>query len=234
MQIRYEFNNKNFNLIPGAPIAYWVSQKFVKPFEVGSLLVDLIPVKKGMDTGDNDKYLRLWYETDYTKIDLFNHSKVYIPYDKGGDFRRWYGNNDYVLNWKNDGYELKHSKANLRSMHLYFKPSITWSALTSYLSSFRYSSFNGCFDSAGSSMFPEKTKTNYYLGYCNSVLANYFLDVINPTLNYGAGSVGMLPVINKIFDIDEIDKIVNQNISKSKKDWDSFETSWDFKKHPLI
>ena len=81
MQIRYEFNNKNFNLIPGAPIAYWVSQKFVKPFEVGSLLVDLIPVKKGMDTGDNDKYLRLWYETDYTKIDLFNHSKVYIPYD---------------------------------------------------------------------------------------------------------------------------------------------------------
>lgn len=234
MQLRYEFNTNNFNLIPGSPFAYWVSAKFVKPFKNGSLLVDLIPVKKGMDTGNNEKYLKLWYEINYSKVDLFNHSKMYIPYDKGGDFRRWYGNNDYVLNWNNDGYELKHSKANLRSMYLYFRPSITWSALTSYLSSFRYSKYNGSFDSAGSSMFPEKERNKYYLGYCNSVLANYFLDVINPTLNYGAGSVGMLPILDDIFKNNEIDFLVSNNIKNSQQDWDSFETSWDFKKHPLI
>lgn len=144
----------DFNKIPGSPIAYWCSPKVIKVFEQSKSLGELIPVKKGMDTGDNGRFIRLWYEINYSKFDKFSHTKKWIPYDKGGIYRKWFGNNDYVLNWEDDGCELKHSKANLRSQHLYFKKSITWNALSSANTCFRASLYNGTFDSAGSSMFP--------------------------------------------------------------------------------
>lgn len=221
----------NFDKIPGSPIAYWCSPKVIKVFEKSKSLGELIPVKKGMDTGDNGRFIRLWYEINYSKFDKFFHTKKWIPYDKGGIYRKWFGNNDYVLNWEDDGCELKHSKANLRSQHLYFKKSITWNALSSANTCFRASLYNGTFDSAGSSMFPNED-FEYFLGLMNSVQTQYFLNIINPTLNYGAGSISNTPVI--FSPNSSIKKCVIQNINLSKLDWDEFETSWDFQYHPLL
>ena len=226
-----QVNTENFSKIPGSPIAYWCNSKVIKVFSHSKLLGNNVPTKKGMDTGNNDYFIRLWYEISFVKFDCIKHSKKWVPYDKGGIFRKWYGNNDYVVNWENDGKELKNSKANLRSVNLYFQKSITWNALSSANTCFRASIYNGTFDSAGSSMFP-KDHFNYYLGLMNSVQTQYFLNIINPTLNYGAGSIANTPII--IQDNNKIDKYVEENISLSKSDWDSFETSWDFKVHPLV
>lgn len=231
---RYAAKQENFSKIPGMPVAYWVSENFVNVFDVGKQLGDLIPVKKGMDTGDNDYFLKMWFEVSLSKIDFEQGSKKWIPYDKGGNFRKWYGNNEYVLNWENDGYELKNSKANLRSKHLYFKESITWNALSSADTCFRYSIYKGSFDSAGSSMFPMENDMYYYLGIMNSSLIKDYLKIINPTLNYGAGSIALSPVIFDNNKKNDIDTLVKENIEISRQDWDSFETSWDFEKHPLI
>ena len=229
----YTAVQENFLKIPGYPIAYWSSKNFIEDFTRGHLLGKCIPVKKGMDTGDNDKYLRLWYEVEIDRIDLFGGKKKWVPYDKGGDYRKWFGNNSYVLNWYNDGFELKHSKANLRSQHLYFRESITWNALSAGNTSFRYSMYKGTFDSAGSSMFPQIKDIPFYLGLMCSKISQHFLNVINPTINYGAGSVSMIPVIKPLNE-DEIIRLSSECIITAKKDWDSFETSWDFKRHPLI
>jgi hypothetical protein len=230
----YTANQENFSKIPGSPVAYWVGENFVRAFEVGNLLGNSIPVKKGMDTGNNDYFLKLWFEISFFSIDFFTHSKKWIPYDKGGNFRKWYGNNEYILNWENDGSELKNSKANLRSKNLYFRPSITWNALSSANTCFRYSKFNGSFDSAGSSMFPNEKDIFFYLGLMNTNVIQNYLSVINPTLNYGAGSMAQVPVIVDESQKTEIDTLVEENINISKKDWDSFEISWDFNKHPLV
>ena len=225
---------ENFSKIPGMPVAYWVSENFVNVFDVGKQLGDLIPVKKGMDTGDNDYFLKMWYEVNLLKIDFEHGSKKWIPYDKGGNFRKWYGNNEYVVNWENDGHELKNSKANLRSKHLYFKESITWNALSSADTCFRYSMYKGSFDSAGSSMFPMKNDMFYYLGIMNSSLIRDYLKIINPTLNYGAGSIALSPIIIRNDKKENVNALVEENVTLSKQDWDSFETSWDFERHPLV
>ena len=230
----YKSDQSNFSKIPGSPIAYWVSENFLKDFEIGQNLGDIIPVKKGMDTGDNEYFLRYWFEVNRKKIDLFKGNEKWIPYDKGGNYRKWFGNNEYVLNWNIDGSELKNSKANLRSKQLYFKKSITWNALSSYNTCFRYSIYKGSFDSAGSSMFPNEKDMEYYLGIMNCKQTQYFLNIINPTLNYGAGSISQVPIIiSDNYKLD-IEKIVNANVLLSKLDWDSFETSWDFARHPLL
>lgn len=187
-----------------------------------------------MDTGNNDLFLKLWTEVSYNDIDLVSGTKKWIPYDKGGEFRKWYGNNCYVLYWENNGYDLKKSTANLRSIHLYFKESITWNALSSSNTSFRFSNFKGSFDSAGSSMFPLNKDTYYYLGLMNSKIAELSLRIINPTLNFGAGSISNVPIVfNKDMD-NRIDDVVSNSISISREDWDSYETSWDFMKSPLV
>ena len=227
---------EDFSKIPGSPVAYWVSDRFRNAFQIGDLLGSLIPVKKGMDTGNNDYFLKYWFEVSVCTIDYTNHLRKWVPYDKGGDYRKWYGNNEYVLNWECDGIELKNSKANLRSKHLYFIPSITWSALSASNTSFRYSKYKGAFDSAGSSMFPNRDRLFFFLGLMNTKVVQYYLNIINPTLNYGAGSMAQVPVIipeaEKV--LSSINTFVEENIYWSESDWDSFETSWDFKKHPFL
>ena len=236
------FNDKNkftikqnvFRNIPNYPLAYWINNEIINVFSNSKKLGDLMPVKKGMDTGNNSKYLRFWFEISNLKFTPFFKNAKWVPYDKGGSFRKWYGNNEYVINWDNDGYELKNSKANLRSKHLYFKKSITWNALSSSKTCFRFSEFESIFDSAGSSLFPE-SNMNYYLGLLNSNQTQLFLDIINPTLNYGAGSMSNVPII--IGDAEKlmiIDSIVNNNILITKQDWDDYEISWNFEKHPFI
>ena len=230
---KFIIKQSNFNNIPSNPIAYWIDNSIINVFENSDSLGSLVSVKKGMDTGNNNKFLRFWFEVSKNRLSPFNNHEKWVPYDKGGNYRKWYGNNDYVVNWENDGYELKNSKANLRSKQLYFRKSITWNALSSSKTCFRYSEFESIFDSAGSSLFPNEN-LNYYLGLLNSKQTQLFLDIINPTLNYGAGSMANVPVIFDENKFNTINLIVKNNIQISKNDWDDYESSWNFKKHPFI
>ena len=228
----------NFTKIPGSPIGYWVSEKVIKSF-LKPCIGTLFPVKKGMDTGDNSLFLRLWYEVEYQKIGLYlsNESflklnKKWAPYNKGGSQRKWYGNNDVFVLWENDGFALENSKANLRSKSLYFQDSVTWNALTSSSPTSRLSNYGALFDSAGSSMFPPQEILYYILGFLNSQCASYILQFINPTLNFGAGTMSLLPYISS--SNCDIDTFVHSSISISKQDWDAHETSWDFRENELV
>jgi hypothetical protein len=231
---KYNFNISKFKQVPEGIFVYWISEAYVIGFKNGTPIGELYPVKKGMDTGDNKTFLRFWHEVEYNTIDLFYGKKKWIPYDKGGAFKRWYGNNQYILFWENNGEKIKKTKANLRSQHLYFKESITWSALTSSQTSFRFSKFKGSFDSAGSSLFPNEKDMYTQLAFLNTKVVQSYLDIINPTLNYGAGSMSLVPFIKPRKNEDLIQKLAIENINNVKEDWDSFETSWDFARHPLV
>lgn len=224
----YVKNQKDFEKIPGNNIGYWLSDNMIKMFDF-NLLGNIEHVKKGADTGNNDYFLKFWHEVSNKNIGFY-----WVPYNKGGGFRRWYGNYEYLIYWKDDGKELKESKANLRSKHLYFTDSITWSALTAGKFNARFSNKKTIFDSAGSSMFLNKSINNLkiYLGILNNKITQQLLKVINPTLNYGAGSVSVIP-ITKIENLN-IESKVESNISISQQEWNSRETSWDFKQNELI
>lgn len=230
----YIADQSNFSKIPGSPIAYWAGENFISVFEKGVLIGNIFPVKKGMDTSDNDRFLRFWYEISSKKFSfghLASNCKWY-PYDKGGNFRRWYGNKEYIVNYENNGYELVHSTANLRSRQLYFKEHITWSALTASYTSFRYSDYKSIFDSAGSSMFPDSNQIYYVLALMNTRVFDLIMSIINPTINYGAGSMSLVPLVYE--ENTQTHKLVSNNIDISRSDWDSYETSWDFKRHPMV
>ena len=228
---------KNFEKIPGAPIGYWVSEKMIEAFE-NSLLNSFIPVKKGLDTGNNDYFLKYWHEVSNVKIGIRQTKSSFeeqnykwAPHDKGGSFRRWYGNNEWIINWENNGEELRHSTANLRSEHLYFKKAITWNSLSSGKISFRISDYGAISNTAGSSLYPNDS-FEFYIGVLNSCVSQYCLDIVSPTLNYSAGPVGQIPVIKQ--KKAGITLAVSKNISISKQDWDAHETSWDFQRNELL
>ena len=237
---RYAITSQNnFEKIPGCPIGYWVSNSVLDAFS-NNLLGDICPVKKGADTADNTYFLRLWHEVNRNKLGIWQqsseefskHKYKWAPYNKGGHSRKWYGNNDVFVLWENNGYELEHSKGNLRSKHLYFKNAITWNALTSTATTARFSDYGAIFDSAGSSMFPDEEKIFYLLAFMNSKCVDSLLRILNPTLNYGAGTVSSLPTIISLSSV--IDKMVKKSIEISKSDWNAHETSWDFKGNELI
>lgn len=235
----YRREAETFKQIPGAPIAYWASDALLNAFEVGPL-ANKVPVKKGLDTGDNDRFLRYWHEVDFNKFGIgYDSARSFLqsgskwaPHDKGGDFRKWYGNNDWIINWGFDGKELKASSANLRSPQFYFQKAITWSALSSGRPGFRLSDQGALSNTAGSSMFPEEKDISPVLAYMNSSVALRALELLAPTLNYSAGPVGSVPLM--LDDIDGCPEISDKCVSISKNDWDSFETSWNFKRHPLV
>ena len=220
----YIFEQKDFLKIPSAPIAYWLSDKVVNIFEKSLKLGDVGDSKKGLDTGKNDRYLRMWFEVSPEKV-----NKKWFPLNKGGGYRKWYGNQLYLIDWENDGKELKSiSSSNIRNEKYYFKESLTWSDLSTADFGARYSPEGFIFEATGPSYFGE----NLYetLAYMNSVVFNYFAQITMSSLHYTNGSVAKMPVKRLNIDI----KKVEENISISKKDWDSNETSWNFDKHPLI
>lgn len=228
---------KNFSDIPGSPIGYWVSDTMVKAFN-NSLLSTYCPVKKGLDTGDNAKYLRLWHEVNYS---LFGHKQTrnsflkehykWAPHDKGGSFRRWYGNNEWVIDWEDDGERLRKSSANLRSEQFYFHDALTWNSLSSGKISFRYSNQGAISNTAGSSLYPGADYL-FYASLLNCSVAQYALNIVAPTLNYSAGPVGLIPVVKD--NIVDFSSYASENISICQKDWDTHETSWDFKINDLL
>ena len=223
-------NQNDFKKIPGNPIGYWLSERYLKLFN-NKLLGEVELPKKGADTGRNDYFLRLWSEVEYDRID---RNSKWVFYNKGGNFRRWYGNFDYIINWQNEGEELKNSSANLRSKDLYFQDSISWNALSSNKFCARFSDKKTIFDSAGSSLFLESKLNNFnvYLGFLNSRVSQEILNIINPTLNYGAGTVASLPIIK--IENEEISELVNSSIDIAKEDWISYENSDDFIQSKII
>lgn len=238
----YEADQSNFSKIPGSPIAYWVSENVYSVYENCYKLGEIAPTKKGLDTGDNNRFLKYWHEVSFKKIgigyksatDFANAGFKWAPHDKGGEFRRWYGNKEWLINWSNNGYELKQSKANLRSEKFYFNNAITWNSLSSGKISFRFSDYGAISNTAGSSLFPSNEYDKYLLGLLNTNSSQHLLDIISPTLNYSAGPISQIAIAidNKKKQI--VVELTNQNISISKSDWDAFETSWDFNKHPLL
>ena len=235
----YEADQSNFSKIPGSPVAYWVSEAVLQCYR-NKIIYDYANPCKGIDTGNNNVFLRLWYEVPssmrYTPtgkpcMDADFKKYKWFPYNKGGDYRKWYGNNEYVLNWAEDGNVLRNFKgSNLRNKNKYFEKGITWSTVTSGNSSFRYFSYGFLFDNGGSCLFA-KTYLLYIQGLLNANVAKELL-TIQPTINTQPGTIGSIPLI--LADEEKVTQKVKMCIGFSKSDWDSYETSWDFKKHPMV
>ena len=238
----YEQSTDNFSKIPGAPVAYWVSESILTAYEQGNLIGDSADVKIGMGTGKNEIFVRDWWEVFYTKIDfslktindLAESKGRYFPYNKGGEFRLWFGNLQEVLWFDAEGRRYMDTMSGHRengARNFYCKEGLTWSFISSSKFGIRYLPAGCFFDVAGSTLF-SRVDNAYTLGFLASCVCFDILGILNPTLNYQAGNIKSLPLL-----IDrevEVDEYVYQNIQISKDDWDSFETSWDFKEHPLI
>lgn len=238
----YNVKQENFKLIPGSPISYWAGDEMINLFKNEKAIQDLSDVKVGIATANNEVFLRLWYEINYNNLGLNFKSREeskesnlkWFPYNKGGLFRKWYGNQDYVVNWENDGEELRNFKrAALRNPDYYFKHSISWSLLGSPLGA-RFYPDGFLFDVNGSSLFISDDIYYYVGGFLCSNIASELLSILNPTLAFQVGNIKSLPIIiNKNY-INKVNDIVLDNINLSKKDWDDSELSWNFSCHPLI
>ena len=239
----YRRDAETFRQIPGAPIAYWASENAFDAFSAGSLLRDVGLPRQGLATGENDRFLRAWWEVPHSLFksdcgslaDASECGKKWFPYNKGGDFRRWYGNYHYVIAFDSENQGILSNQGNhLPSRQLYFRPSITWSLISSSVSAFRYRKPGSLFDVAGMSMFPGEEYFKKVIALCNSSVTSAFLSFIAPTINYQAGDIAKIPYF---FDEDydsTVDEIVDICMAASMADYDSFETSWDFKRHPLL
>lgn len=246
----YVARQADFVKIPGMPVAYWLSNIYFELFSKLPTLSNSVDFCKGLATMDNERFLRLWEEVNWknacvTAIDAAEgkeSKKRWFAYNKGGTFRRWYGNRDYMINWFDDGKELKDNVVKcygggsytkeVRNEEKYFCEGITWSTLASGLISIRYSPKGCIFDSKGSMGFAKGGQNIYALtAFLNSCVAQKFLEVLSPTLDYNIGGLNNLPFVDVP---DNAIEICKECIRDSAYDWDSFETSWDFKKHPLL
>ena len=235
--------NKFFE-IPSTPIAYWVSNSIYDAFESGIPLKNFADLRQGMSTANNDLFLRLWFEVSEDNISYHSETtqqaieskKKWFPHTKGGGARKWYGNNDYIVNWYNDGEEIRNYPGSApRSTQYYFREGLSWSTLSSDFISFRYEPKGFTMNTKGSICYLKKADLqNYICGLLNSKPTMRFLELLAPTLDYSQGPVGKVPVLLEAENKEKVELATLENIRLSKEDWDSFETSWDFKKHPLL
>lgn len=238
-QNRYVSKQENFAKIPGSPVAYWVNKKVFCNFD-GPKLENYGISRAGLSTGDNDKFFRLWYEVAFNNIALscsnneeyLMSDRKFVPCNKGGNYRKWYGNLEYILDWSNP--ETFH-RPRTTYMDLYYKPALTWSVITSNIFNSRYYPQGLLFDHASASFFAKKEDTSFSIeGYLNSIVAQKILTILNPTINTGSDVIMKLPYKTSESNKKQCTNLVKENISISKSDWDSFETSWDFQTHPLL
>ena len=245
----YEASANDFKRIKGHPIAFWASEEMLNAFENYPTISEIAPPKQGLATANNDLYLKLWFEPLFSKIGMGMHNcseaqksgYKWFPYNKGGAFRRWYGNRNYVVNWENDGEEIKnfkdeHGKIRSRPQNTayYFRQGITWSDITSASFSGRFTEAGFIFDIKGSSGFPNNSEIYYVLGFLNSSVSQKCIKILNPTITTQVGDMSRIPVEVKGDYKESVDSKVEDAIQLSQRDWDSFETSWDYKKHPLL
>ena len=232
----YEQSADNFSKIPGSPVAYWASESMLHAFKVGAALASIASPKQGMATADNNRFVRKWYEPEFRKVALpFSPNLKWYPYNNGGGFRRWFGFNTDVVNWENNGSAIKaFPKAYVRNERDYFKSGITWNAITSSDISVRFFSSGYIFSNAGMAIFSDEHNLMVILSFINSAVAKAILSVLSPTLNYNAGDIANLPIIISENHDAQLMKMCKDCIRLSKDDWDSFEVSWDFQRHPLL
>ena len=236
---------EDFKKIPGSPVAYWVSEGLRKKFREFPSLGNMAQVRQGLATGENDRFVRLWHEVDFGNIcfiagsreDALNSMKRWFPYNKGGSYRKWFGNQECIVDWEKDGARIRSfvdQKGKLRSrpqnMETYFQESVSWSKISSGNPAFRYFQNGFIYDVAGTSIF---TKSNEILlsiaAVCNSNVVRSILQILSPTLNFEVGHIASLPI--------KLDGVLDNSrllISKTREDWNSYETSWDFKVNPLV
>lgn len=224
----YEQSTDNFSKIPGSPVAYWISDFLFKDYDRGIQLGNIFDVKKGMTTADNNRFLRFWFEVDKRQL-----NKKWYKTHKGGEFRKWYGNDENVVNWQDNGRELKaFSGSVIRNENYYFHRCITWNDISSSRTGFRYIAGNSISNASGPSVYDNSDRLLYSLGLCNSKVVEYIFALTCPTIHFEVGRVAELPVLIKCE--KTVIELVELCISLSQKDWDSFETSWDFQHHPLL
>ncbi len=243
-----QVSTDSFAKIPGSPVAYWLSDTMFDIFKNSKTLSDVAKPRQGLATSDNDRFLKLWHEVDFSKIgfgitsidDDRKFEYKWFPCTKGGSFRRWYGNNDYIVNWENDGEEIKAYAAKLyrnytrtiKNIPFYFRKGLTWSTISSGLFSLRYVPEGFVFETKGAMCYVDDKYLYSVLALYNTKVMQQFLAVVSPTLDYHEGPLGRTPIL--LEDNSEIDEITKNCITISKNEWDSFETSWDFQHHPLL
>lgn len=243
---------EDFRKIPGSPVAYWVSKGMQMAFRVGESLELIAHPRKGLVTTNNDRFLRRWYEIAAHNFSPMSDSACaakesgvkWFPINKGGSFRRWYGNNEWVINWQNDGEEIKQAIVDLyhggsftkeiRSEDKYFAKAVTWSALSSGAFSVRYSPPGFVFGSGGYCAFPDDDKMSIVLGLMNSCVVGQVLALLSPTLNYEAGHIRSIPVVLTGVDFEHHNQLMDMILRYARCDWNAYETSWDFAVNPLM
>lgn len=243
----YEVSSEVFKQVPECGLAYWLNKTMLDTFKEKSLSRIAKP-RQGLATSDNNRFLRLWFEVSRKKIgmgidnilspDIFNYK--WFPCTKGGPFRRWYGNNEYVINWENDGKEIKEYASllyknytrTIKNIDFYFKEGLSWSTISSGLFSLRYIPNGFIFETKGAMCFVPSKLKYYLLALYNTKVIQSYLAVVSPTLDYHEGSLGKTPV--KVDNSVDVDNLSKECIELSKYDWDSYETSWDFKRHMLV
>lgn len=246
----YVSSYKDFSRVPGSPVVYWLNNAMLSIYDNSEILGNKYRTITGSSTGENAKFLRLWYEVSLTKIG-FNLSATYngfgykwIPCNKGGSFRRWYGNQEYLINWDNDGEELKsfatmknngkHWSRFLKSLDCFYREGITWSKITSSKFSCRYMPEGFIMESAACAIMPSHKDIYLMLALMNTKVAQAVLQMKNPTLNMQTNDIMAVPIVDISKKRERLDYLVDESIIISKNDWDAFETSWNFKKHPLV
>lgn len=241
----YRASAKDFEKVPGNPIAYWVSVNFRSAYESMPALDEIAPVKVGLQTGSNEKFVREWFEVERQKTsfsDVTGHDfeRKWFPYNKGGEYRKWYGNNENIVNWENEGFEVKnfaddHGKIRSRPQNLshYFNNSITWSFISSSYFGARYSDTAAIFDVAGSSAFPPEGHEKFLTAFLCSKLSSHLLKAVNSTVNFQVGNIASLPVLDSN-ETRPASRIAEPLVSIARADWDAYETSWDFTTLPLL
>lgn len=239
-QNQYNVAQDDFKKIPGNPIAYWIGIRVINVFEKSIPLMEIGKPCQGLITGDVSRFVRKWYECSREKLSIpFNNDNKWYPYNNGGEYRRWYGNNEDVVNWENNGYEImnfKDEKGKLRSrpqnVSYYFKEGATWTAISSGTLSVRYFGEGTIFSNAGMALFGDKNTLLYLIALLNSKVTQLYLAIYNGGLNYNQGNIATLPIMKNKDEL--VIGYAKKCIELEKMDWDSFETSWDFKCHPLI
>jgi hypothetical protein len=242
----------DFVSIPGLPVAYWLSEKMRSTFVLGEPLSEVANLRQGLATADNSRFLREWWEVSRNRIAFACTSREeaavsgarWFPYNKGGDFRKWYGNQEYVVNWEHDGQEIVDFKPRsvIRNPKFYFSPSVSWSNVSSGVPSFRQYPAGFIFSHVGDSIFEiHDVSENLILTYTNSTIAQRFLSALAPTLHFEVGQVSLLPVAplsasstSEIYDERRTSNTVENLIETSREDWDVAETSWNFAANPLV
>lgn len=230
--------------IPGMPLCYWASDQMLNAFKAGKLLGAIASPRQGVKTGDNTIFLRTWFEVEYQKTTMnhYGEKKKWFPCNKGGEYRKWYGNNEYVIDWENDGEKLRNFrdpstgklKSRPQNLSYMLKKGLTYTNVSSTKLSVRFCEDGFIFDATGSMIFAKDEYLDYILAFLLSDVAEKYAEILSASMTFEVGQIASLPIIYRDEEKSNIVNIVKENIKEEENDWDSFETSWNFTKHPLL